>query len=102
MNIQFNSANTRTPKNLAQQLIVDLGKNLSVQQRQSLLDIYVALDRAESANHALEQQRLLEAQEQSFWTANETDYSHAEYSEDWMSRTYRHQARAYTKHHSFK
>lgn len=100
MKTQFNGTNTRTPKNLAQQLIVELGKNLSVQQRQSLLDIYIALDRAENTNYNLNQQRLLEAQEQAFWSANDADIQQ-EYPEEWTRRTSRSQAQAYT-HHTFK
>lgn len=95
MNTQFNSKNTRTPKNLAKQLIVELGKNISVAQRQSLLEIFVALDRAESTNRAREQQRLLEAQEQSYWAAHEADLAQDGYSEDWMRRTNRSQAQAF-------
>lgn len=54
MNAIFHATKTCTPKKQASQLIVELGKTISNPQRQTLTNIYIALDSAESLLTELE------------------------------------------------
>lgn len=44
MNAILHGANTCTPKKQASQLIVELGKSISNPQRQTLANLYIAVD----------------------------------------------------------
>lgn len=48
MNAILHGANTCTPKKQASQLIVELGKTISNPQRQTLANLYIAVDTANS------------------------------------------------------
>lgn len=54
MNAIFHAAKTCAPKKQASQLIVELGKTISNPQRQTLTNIYIALDSADSLLTELE------------------------------------------------
>ncbi len=54
MNTILRGANTYTPKQKASQLIIELGKSISNPQRQTLTNIYIALDSADSLLTELE------------------------------------------------
>ncbi|MFX6479911.1 hypothetical protein ABTG05_14430 [Acinetobacter baumannii] len=51
MNAILHGANTCTPKKQASQLIVELGKTISNPQRQTLANLYIAVDTANSLLH---------------------------------------------------
>ena len=55
MNAILHGANTCTPKKQASQLIVELGKSISNPQRQTLANLYIAVDTANSLLKELEQ-----------------------------------------------
>ncbi|SSQ04471.1 Uncharacterised protein [Acinetobacter baumannii] len=55
MNAILHGANTCTPKKQASQLIVELGKSISNPQRQTLANLYIAVDTANSLLNELEQ-----------------------------------------------
>ncbi|WP_353164312.1 hypothetical protein [Acinetobacter guillouiae] len=55
MNTILRGANTYTPKQKASQLIVELGKSISNPQRQTLANLYIAVDMANSLLNELEQ-----------------------------------------------
>ena len=55
MNAILHGANTCTPKKQAYQLIVELGKSISNPQRQTLANLYIAVDTANSLLKELEQ-----------------------------------------------
>lgn len=55
MNANLHGANTCTPKQQAGQLIVELGKTISNPQRQTLVNLYIAVDTANSLLNELEQ-----------------------------------------------
>lgn len=55
MNVILHGANTCTPKQQASQLIVELGKTISNSQRQTLANLYIAVDTASSLLNELEQ-----------------------------------------------
>lgn len=55
MNAILHGANTCTPKKQASQLIVELGKTISNPQRQTLANLYIAVDTANSLLKELEQ-----------------------------------------------
>ena len=94
MNAQFNGTNACTPKKLAKQLIVELSKSITNQQRQALLDIYIALDRTETAQNQ-------------FYQNNDNVYAETKHNSDfamtekhpatWLKRTQKHTP----KHYSF-
>lgn len=54
MNAIFHGANTCTPKKQASQLIIELGKSISNPQRQTLANLYIAVDTANSLLNELE------------------------------------------------
>ena len=49
MNTLFQATESNSAKKQAQQLFIELGQKLTAQQKQSLLNIYQALDRSESS-----------------------------------------------------
>ena len=55
MNAILHGANTCTPKKQASQLIVELSKTISNPQRQTLANLYIAVDTANSLLNELEQ-----------------------------------------------
>ncbi|RPE28282.1 hypothetical protein EC846_2725 [Acinetobacter sp. BIGb0102] len=55
MNAILHGANTCTTKKQASQLIVELGKSISNPQRQTLANLYIAVDTANSLLNELEQ-----------------------------------------------
>lgn len=55
MNAILRGANTCTPKQQAFQLIVELGKSISNPHRQTLANLYIAVDTANSLLNELEQ-----------------------------------------------
>ena len=55
MNAKFHCAYTCTSKKQASQLIVELGKSISNPQRQTLANLYIAVDTANSLLKELEQ-----------------------------------------------
>ncbi len=55
MNAILHGAKTCTPKKQASQLIVELGKSISNPQRQTLANLYIAVDTANSLLNELEQ-----------------------------------------------
>ncbi len=55
MNAILHGANTCTPQQQASQLIVELGKSISNPQRQTLANLYIAVDTANSLLNELEQ-----------------------------------------------
>ena len=55
MNAKFHGAYTSTSKKQASQLIVELGKTISNPQRQTLSNLYIAVDTANSLLNELEQ-----------------------------------------------
>ncbi|WP_336948586.1 hypothetical protein [Acinetobacter junii] len=55
MNAILHGANSCTPKKKAGQLIVELGKTISNPQRQTLANLYIAVDTANSLLKELEQ-----------------------------------------------
>lgn len=102
MRTKFNDANPCMPKNLAKQLIIEGAKVLNHQQRQALLDIFMALDQAEKTaekilqQHAVAQQstynfsQVHECQDednQEYWSGHYYDSYSQEYPEDWVKRT---------------
>ena len=92
MNTVFNGADRCTPKKQAQQLIVELSKSITTQQRQALLDIYIALDRAEAAEkQPVSTQKYVKPSltEEEFWEASQAPHptpSYADYPTDWLRR----------------
>ena len=55
MNAILHGANTCTPKKQASQLIVELGKTISNTQRQTIANLYIEVDTANSLLNELEQ-----------------------------------------------
>lgn len=90
MNNEFHGTTTCIPKKLAKQLFIELGKSISHQQRQALLDIYQALDRTESAHNQSQQ--------------NRTVHSAHDITEDrrsaWIKRTQCNTAQHFVHRHS--
>ena len=103
MNSKFNGAGNCTAKKQAQQLIVELSKQITPQQRQSLLNIYQALDRAESQQYqptsciesisCIEQSSHIDEQD---WDINQEVF-YEEFPQDWVRRTQKNR----TQPHSF-
>lgn len=59
MNSMSHDVNTTTAKQTAQQLIVELGKSISNKQRQALVEIFIALDRADDLIQKLDKANTL-------------------------------------------
>ncbi|WEH87912.1 hypothetical protein PYR73_04110 [Acinetobacter soli] len=55
MNAILHGANTCTPKKQVSQLIIELGKSISNPQRQTIANLYIAVDTANSLLKELEQ-----------------------------------------------
>ncbi len=101
MNSKISGAAHCTAKKQAQQLIVELSKQITPQQRQSLLDIYIALDRAESQQHqatsCIEQSSHIDEQD---WDINQEVF-YEEFPQDWVRRTQKNRTQNRRQPHSF-
>lgn len=87
MNTSFNETANISVKRQAEQLIVEL-KNLTPNQRQSLLNIYQALDRVESMNNQQVQSNQHNFDDDQY--NQEDQYSmHEEFPQDWVRRVNR-------------
>lgn len=88
MNTLFQATANSSAKKQAQQLFIELGQKLTPQQKQSLLNIYQALDRSESSEKKQQGSTNLILTDDQLWQDNQLIMPE-DFPQSWVQRVNR-------------